>query len=905
MALMTLRETIVVKDKPQRPSISAATLPAKELIGAGKLEEEAPDPWQEAQERVLHYLKLLGLPPFQCLQTAQEALQAAIKISHENALAHPTTLAMRALNKILTRDQQILERVACKDYPILHQRWRQPTHAGACPAPAPSDRPDQPAATPPINRGRMPIKRIQYASLVSLARGLLPRRPNSGLRRAAALADTRRAGPAPTTPRLAGTSPNKDFNHNNTWERTATARRILLVVLILSTTAVASGYMANILPHQGRSGLELVLVIFFGLLFAWISIGFWTALLGFTVLWRRFDRFAITRTLDDRQPAAGAQPRTAILIPVYNESVDRVFAGIRATYRSLVSTGRVEDFDFFVLSDSTEPDTLVQEELAWARFCREFNAWGRFFYRHRRPNTKRKSGNIADFCRRWGRNYRYMAVFDADSVMAGSTLLRMVQLMERNPRVGILQTVPMAVGRKSLIARVQQFANHVYGPMFAAGLHFWQLGDAQYWGHNAIIRTAPFMAHCGLPQLSGNPPLGGTILSHDFVEAALMRGAGWGVWLAYDLECSWEEPPATLIDELARDRRWCQGNIQHLRLLLSRRILPAHRALFLNGAMSYVSALLWFLFLSISSAEAISQGLYEPNYFPSEGGLFPDWPVWNLGWAITLLVSTVIILLLPKLFSLVLIVVKQKQAWRYGGGLRLAMSVLAEVVVSMLLAPLRMLAHSKFVIITLLGRNVQWNPLPRDDNNTGWKEAFRFHGPGMLYALVWGGVVFMINPPFFWWLTPILTPLVLAVPISVWSSRATLGGRLHRWGLFLTPEEVSPSRELALLEASLQGAQKPGWPAHMGGKTGFVQAVVNPLVNGLHRAFRRDQRKISAPIADRRQRLIEKALANGPESLHRAAKMELLSDPASISELHQRVWELPGGAEARRWGLGP
>ena len=305
------------------------------------------------------------------------------------------------------------------------------------------------------------------------------------------------------------------------------------------------------------------------------------------------------------------------------------------------------------LSDTTQPDIWLQEEVAWAELCVELSAFGRIFYRHRRPNIKRKSGNIADFCRRWGKNYPYMIVFDADSVMAGATLVRMVTMMDHNPRIGILQTVPMAVGRQSLIARIQQFSGHVYGPMFAAGQHFWQIGDAQYWGHNAIIRIAPFMEHCGLSRLSGNPPLGGDILSHDFVEAALMRGAGWEVWLAYDLGGSWEEPPPTLIDELVRDRRWCQGNIQHIRLLLARRIRFIHRVLFLNGAMAYVSALLWLIFLSLSSAEAISQALWGPDYFPIAGGLFPDWPIWNLGWALTLLTTTFVVLLMPKILSVV------------------------------------------------------------------------------------------------------------------------------------------------------------------------------------------------------------------------------------------------------------
>ncbi len=690
------------------------------------------------------------------------------------------------------------------------------------------------------------------------------------------------------------------------WEIVARWRRTLLFLLISSSTLIASGFMAHILPYQGRTPLEITLVFFFALLFAWISIGFWTALLGFILLWRRYDRFTVTNTVQGEQidlSQAIEKHRTAILIPVYNENPLRVIAGVRAVYLSLVSIGHLEDFDFFILSDTTDPDLWIEEEVAWAKLCMEVHGFGRIFYRHRRPNIKRKSGNIADFCRRWGRNYPYMIVFDADSVMTGRTLVQMVQLMNKNPRIGILQTPPLAVGRQSLLARLQQFAGHLYGPMFSAGLHFWQLGDAQYWGHNAIIRIAPFMEHCGLPRLSGKPPLGGDILSHDFVEAALMRGAGWEVWLAYDLNGSWEEPPPTLIDELARDRRWCQGNIQHLRLVLAKRIFPTHRVLFLNGAMSYGSALLWFLFLTISSVEAISQAIVGPEYFTVKGSLFPDWPIWNLWWALNLLISTFIILLLPKIFSAVLVIGKQKRAAAFGGTLRLILSVWLEVLASMFLAPLRMLAHSKFVFLTLLGRNISWKPPPREDNDTGWGVALRFHGWGMVLALIWGGVLFVVNRPFFWWLLPVLLPLLFSVPISVWSSRVSLGHTFRKCGLFLIPEEIFPPRELAMAGASGKeaGSNSQLLPREM--NVGFVQAVVDPLVNGMHLAFRRKKGQMTKNLSDTRQQLVLKALSGGPGCLSSKEKMDVLRDPVCLARLHLLVWELPGGEAAARWGI--
>jgi membrane glycosyltransferase len=685
------------------------------------------------------------------------------------------------------------------------------------------------------------------------------------------------------------------------WEKEAAIRRVLLMVLIASTTAVASAYMANVLPHMGRNGLEITLVIFFAMLFAWISIGFWTSFVGFLILMRRYDHFTINRLSAVGQKGSGKTVRTAILLPVYNESVARVFAGLRATHASLDATGQLAAFDFFVLSDSTDPDRWVEEEAAWAELCREIDGFGRVFYRHRRPNLKRKSGNIADFCRRWGRNYRYMVVFDADSVMNGDAIVRLVRLMEQHPDVGILQTAPVAVGRDTLIARVQQFANHVYGPMFAAWLHYWQLGDAQYWGHNAIIRIAPFMKHCALPQLPGKPPLGGHILSHDFVEAALMRRAGWEVWLAYDIGGSYEEAPPTLLDGLTRDRRWCQGNMQHLRLLLTRGIFPAHRALFLNGAMSYISAILWFMFLNLSTAEALAQAIFEPQYFPPHLTLFPNWPVWNPGWAITLLASTGFILFLPKLLSFFCIALKQRQAKFYGGTVKLLTSIGAEVIFSTLFAPIRMLFHSKFVFFILLGQKVGWHAQPREDRCTTWREALRFHYGGTLLALVWGLIVYTVNRSFFWWLTPILVPLVLSIPLSVWSGRVNVGRAFRKYGLFLIPEEIDPPPELCSLAGYLARPKTPDTPLGIENSAGFVRAVVDPKINRLHIALQGHRRRLAPKIAERRRKLVRKAASAGPLDLSEREKTELLIDPTSLSMLHRLVWEGPDEVFFGRW----
>jgi membrane glycosyltransferase len=679
------------------------------------------------------------------------------------------------------------------------------------------------------------------------------------------------------------------------WERAALRRRILLGALVAVPSVVAARFMIDVLPHQGGNWRELVISIFFGALFGWISIGFWTALAGFAILASRRDRFAVTRaSVETEEVASDPRGRTAIVMPICEEPVDRVFAGLRATDRSLVRTGRSSEFDIFILSDTADADRWVDEEMAWFDWCRG-GGLGRVFYRRRRIRVERKSGNVAEFCRRWGVNYRYMIVLDADSVMAGDTLVRLVDMMESLPNTAVIQTVPVSVGRLSLFGRLQQFANRVYGPMFATGLHFWQLGDGQYWGHNAIIRVAPFMEHCSLPTLPGKPPMGGEILSHDFVEAALLGRAGWDLWLAYDLGGSYEESVASLLEEMKRDRRWCQGNLQHLRLVVTRGIAGAHRALFLNGILSYVSALLWFCFLALSSAEAVWQAVRQPEYFPAAHSLFPDWPVWRPDWAIALAVITAAILFLPKILSLVLITLRGESAG-FGGVFRLWWSAVLEVLFSAVLAPIRMVFHTRYVLTNLFGYTVTWRSSTREDSETSWTEAVRHHGFDTVVASAWGMAVFWLNPSYFWWLTPIVVGLVLSVPISVLASRVRIGTAARASRLFLIPEETEPPVELADLADQLAGERAQ--PLH---RTGFARAIVDPFANAIHRALLRGNRRTSASIASERRALAEKAVAHGVADLSAADKRALLYDPTTVTELHRAVWAIDDEDHAARW----
>ncbi|WP_053096239.1 glucans biosynthesis glucosyltransferase MdoH [Frateuria defendens] len=663
------------------------------------------------------------------------------------------------------------------------------------------------------------------------------------------------------------------------WRRAGLWRRGILLLMVIAQSALATVFMVQTLPYHGGHWLEVVVLAFFVLLFAWVSVGFWTAIAGFLLLLRGHDRYSVSAAPPSAQTAATPLPRdgrTALVMPIANEDVARVFAGLRATYESVQRTGEQDHFDLYILSDSADPDIATAELCAWRALVDAVGGEGRIFYRRRRRRVKRKSGNIDDFCRRWGANYRYMVVLDADSVMTGQSLVSLVRMMEYHPGAGIIQSPPRAIGRDTFYARVQQFATRVYGPLFTAGLHFWQLGESHYWGHNAIIRLAPFMRHCALAPLPGRGSLSGEILSHDFVEAALMRRAGWAVWIAYDLPGSYEELPPNLLDELKRDRRWCQGNLMNFRLFFVRGLHPVHRVVFLTGMMSYMSAPLWFTFLMLSTALLAVQTLLPVTYFTQPHQLVPTWPQWHPDRALALFAATSLLLFLPKLLAVVRLWPRRSRG--YGGAILLTVSMLLEVLFSMLLAPVRMMFHTKFVNAAFLGWKVVWKSPPREDSQTTWGEAIRRHGVQTLFAAAWGVAVYLLNPTLLAWMSPIIGSLLLAVPVSVYSSRLSLGRACKRQGLFLIPEEIHAPVEL---RATRRYTRQP---ARM---SAFAEAledpVVLPLLTEAAPSFHRD-----TPLQQRSRERRLKALQQGVAQLDDRQRLAVLDNGRLLREWHER-----------------
>ena len=429
------------------------------------------------------------------------------------------------------------------------------------------------------------------------------------------------------------------------------ARRWLFLILVLVSTAAAVDKLYQVLRIDGIDPPEFVFLCLFGILFGWITISFWMAVFG------AFARLTTARLLPLKEAPAPSSSRTAILMPVYNEDVARVFSGVQAIFDSVAATG---GFDFFILSDSTEPQNWIAEEVAWQKLRASLEPDARIFYRHRHRNVGRKSGNIQDFCENWGSHYDYMVVLDADSLMSGETLASLVLLMDANPRAALIQAPASLVGRSTLFARIQQFASTAYGATYNAGLAWLQGGQGNYWGHNAIIRVRAFQQHGGLPKLPGKPPFGGEIMSHDFVEAAFLQRAGWEVWMAPDLTGSYEEPPPTIYDHLKRDRRWAQGNLQHARVILAQGLKLPSRLHLAMGIMSYLSSPLWLLLLLVSALEMfVPAGISSFSY----AGRHPELAL-SVSQATPLLqlvTATLVLLYAPKLLALMVLLAEPDQ----------------------------------------------------------------------------------------------------------------------------------------------------------------------------------------------------------------------------------------------------
>jgi len=669
-------------------------------------------------------------------------------------------------------------------------------------------------------------------------------------------------------------------------------RRLVFFSSVSLVNLAACFWLGDLFWRMGFQRSHYLLLAVFFVLNGLLTLGSFHALFGaIAILCGRRDTARLTRLADGRHEPLTM--RFAVVMPIYNEDCLRVCARIEAIHRSLQATGQLAAFDFFILSDTRDLDLWVLEETAWTNLCRRLDGFGRIYYRRRKSNDNRKAGNIADFVRSWGGAYQGMLVLDADSLMDGPDIVKMARVMELYPRLGILQTPPRLIRGASVFTRLQQFAMRLYGPLFIRGLNFWQLDGGSYWGHNALIRLQPFSECCELPALPGREPFGGRILSHDFVEAALMVRAGWEVWLAWDIEGTYEEAPPTLIDHLKRDRRWCQGNLQHLWLIFARKLpFPARVQLFM-GIMAYLASPIWFLFLLQSTWLAWDRRFSGLSNLSIPGHVGQWFHIDALTQSLILALAILCLLFLPKMLAVGAAIFTRQIRRSFGGVIRLLCGAMIETLVSMLLAPCVMVAHTMIVLSILLGRSVAWGTQSREADGTAWRDAIRFHAVPTLLGIVWTAVALSINLTFAAWMSPILLGLTLSIPVSVWTSRARYGRAMAARKLLATPEELNLPAVLRLADAAT-AALDPALSATHEGRQGIIAAVVDPYVNGVHVSLL-DPARMSEPALD----LAERCLSEGPRAMSERDLTELLYLAPAMLHMHRSVWLRP--AESIHW----
>jgi membrane glycosyltransferase len=565
-------------------------------------------------------------------------------------------------------------------------------------------------------------------------------------------------------------------------------RRAFIFAGTAAMTVAGCYEMYEVLSVGGVTALEWMVLVLFVLLFAWIAFSFMSSLAGFFILlFRRKDPLGI----DSEAPLPLLSSKNAMLLPTYNEDPNRITARLRAMCESVEESGQGAKFDWFVLSDSTNPAVWIAEEKCFLRLRRELAA-SNIYYRHRLENTARKSGNIQDWIKRFGAAYDHMIILDADSLMTGDTILRLVSAMEMHGGVALIQTLPIVVNARTLFARLQQFSGRLYGPLIAAGIAWWHGTEGNYWGHNAIIRVRAFAQAAGLPDLKGRKPFGGHILSHDFVEAALMRRGGWAIRMAATLGGSFEECPPSMLDYAARDRRWCQGNLQHLAVLPARGLHWVSRLHLMTGIGSYLTAPLWFLFLVLGILISLQAQFVRPEYFPKGFSLFPKWPAQDPILAAWVFVGTMGLLIVPKFLAWILLATQRQNRKQFGGWFRTLAGLVIETFLSGLIAPVMMIFQSTAVGEILLGRDAGWQVQRRDDGGVPRRELIRKYALPTSIGLAMALSAYVVSLPLLLWMAPVILGLWLSIPIAMVCSRV-FGSNS---GLFRTPEQTEPPRLL-------------------------------------------------------------------------------------------------------------
>ena len=561
-------------------------------------------------------------------------------------------------------------------------------------------------------------------------------------------------------------------------------RRRLFAFVCFATLVLMTDRLAQILATDGFGLIDGLLVLCFVIALPWSILGFWNSLLGFLLAFARDPLEAINPVATRARTDDPVFIRTAVLMTLRNENPARAFRRLRIIKQSLDATGYGDNFDYYILSDSSEPDVLAAERAAYAAWIAEFPHVDRIVYRHRENNAGFKAGNVRDFCERWGRQYEVMVPLDADSLMTGTAIVRMIRIMQASPRLGILQSLVVGMPSASFFARVFQFGMRHGMRSFTSGSAWWHADCGPFWGHNTAVRVAPFTDFCKLPDLPGKPPFGGPILSHDQVEAVMMRRAGFEARVLPHEDGSYEDNPPALLDYVRRDLRWCNGNLQYFRILGLPGMLPTNRVQIALAIQMFLVSPATVLFAVLAAIAAAR--------WPADVA-FPMKPALGL-YAVFLAMYFA-----PKIFGVLGALLREPAA--FGGRVRLLAGFAVETLFSFMLVPISWFNQAMFMAALLAGRSIGWRSQQRDGYRVPWLVAARDLWPATLFGLAMILFLALTAPAAIVWFLPFLAGLALSVPFAVFSSSPEIGDAMVRCRLCAIPEEFDTPAEISTLLA--------------------------------------------------------------------------------------------------------
>ena len=572
-------------------------------------------------------------------------------------------------------------------------------------------------------------------------------------------------------------------------------RRLLVLGLNIVTLAVLLYGASLVLGAGGWTAADIVIFLALLVGLPWSVLGFWNAAIGLWLLHGSDDGLEQVAPFaaagEARQPLA---IRSAVLMTLRNEDPARAFARLRVVRDSLDASGEGRWFDYFVLSDTNDPEVARQEEALAAAWTAELGEVARLVYRRRSDNAGFKAGNLRDFCARWGERYDVMIPLDADSVMSGAAILRLVRIMQFHPRIGILQSLVVGMPSRSAFARIFQFGmRHGMRP-YTMGSAWWSGDCGPFWGHNACVRIAPFRDACHLPVLPGKGPLAGAVMSHDQVEATLMRRAGFEVRVLPLEEGSWEENPPTMLDYAKRDLRWCLGNLQYLKLMDLPGLKPMSRFQLAWAVLMFLGVPAWTLIIALLPLKVV------------EDAGIADYPA---ALAAGLYVLFMAMYLSPKLAGFADILLTKGGTKQYGGRARFLVSAVIELVFSFLQGAISTFRTTIFMIGLAVGKaRIGWNGQSRDARALSFATAFAGLWPHLLFGAYLFATLAWLSPTVLLWSLPLTAGYVLAIPFAMLTALPAVGEWFARTGLCGIPEDFDPPAELVAIGVADAGAQR-------------------------------------------------------------------------------------------------